>query len=100
MIRRIGQLWGHDYSVHKGVDYPVKKEDVREKMWLWFRKRDCEGGKVKIDLENFLRGTKRDPTLGVVLYSAMLNDRFRYDQFQRITMQSREAFSVSESIVK
>lgn len=95
VVRRIGVLWGRDYSVHAGNVYPASKEQVRETMWLWFNASDDPVNRaIKIiDLENFVRGG--DPSnkdKGVVLCRAMLLQRPPFEQFQRNANSGFEAF--------
>jgi len=78
VVKQIG--WGgRDYSVHKDV-YPSNKEEVKQKMWMWFNK--SNGG--IIDLENFVRGwNENEPTKGKTLYSAVVTEVPHFEQFQR-----------------
>lgn len=92
VVRRIGVMWGRDYSVHEGTEFPSNSEQRRETMWMWFNKQTGQGTSAIIDLENFVRGTKEDKNKGMVLYSAAINDSPMFEQFQRVANTSRDNF--------
>lgn len=91
VVRRIGNFFGRDYSVHEGVQYPSSSTDVREKMWLWFNKSNVKN-LATIDLENFSRGHKEDKNKGKVLYTASFTDVLQFEQFQRLANTGFECF--------
>mmetsp|Transcript_28699 Transcript_28699/g.48162 ORF Transcript_28699/g.48162 Transcript_28699/m.48162 type:complete len:216 (-) Transcript_28699:304-951(-) len=80
VTKRIGRMWGRDYSVHRGSEFPKSSEEVKQKMWMWFNKSD----NGVIVLENFVRGEKEDPNKGRVLYTANVTESPHFDQFNRV----------------
>ena len=93
VVRRLGVLWGRDFSVHEGSEYPKDSESVRETMWLWFNKSDGRTPREAIiDLENFSRGNKEDKDKGGILYTARIDDKPDFQLFHRIVGSSNVGF--------
>lgn len=93
VVRRLGVLWGRDYSVHEGAEYPKDSNAVRETMWLWFNKSNGRSPREAIiDLENFNRGNKEDKDKGGILYTARIDDQPMFEKFHRIVGSGSDGF--------
>jgi hypothetical protein len=79
--------WGmsHDYGIWQN-SRPDK--DANQEMWMWFRRRDCGSGSIKVNLENFVRTDEKNPKQGKILYYALLQRQPNVQHFQRIAGQS------------
>ena len=80
------------YDCSELSDRPQTPEELLKSMWLMFKKVKTTKYSTTITLENFAKDAMKGK-MGFILYSALVNNNIKVDQFHRIPMSNRDNFN-------